>query len=220
VRTDSTPETARAAVDAAERAHAALVQAYGTDLAGEPFTLFVFTDRTAFEHELSEAVRSKGLTGECRAGYALVFWPNKRSGEDTLAHELVHRFNATLLPKIPFWIDEGLAEALAPKREYGDWLTYAALLDADQLRARVRSLDALPEGDDYATRCLVGAAVVRFGLQTGGFADVRSIRSWKPDTEAFLAWMRGPRSEKNFPSIWKTPGLTSPSSIRGNAGGR
>lgn len=205
VRTDAPrPPFAAQVADAAEHAHTALAEAYGGAPQGT-FPVVVYQDRVAFDEQLSPTLKDKGFVGECGDRFALVFWPDEVRGQDTLAHELVHHFNAKLLPDLPYWLDEGLAKALAPKRIHGDWISAVTQLSDDDLRARVRSLAELPDGDDYALRCLVAAALVRHGLETQGFASVVSIRSWQPDTEAFLRWLRARRNAstaRRFAPVW------------------
>jgi len=204
VRTDGDAALAARAGAAAERAHAALREAYG-DSPESAFPLIVYGDRAAFDRELSPELRARACVGECGERFALVFWPDDKDGEDTLAHELVHRFDAALLPGLPFWLDEGLAKALAPKRSEGDWRAALAQLTDDELRARVRSLETLPEGGDYALRCIVAACLVRHGLETAGLASLTQLRSWRPDVEAFLRWLRAPPREPlrgRFAPLW------------------
>ncbi|HZU95724.1 MAG TPA: hypothetical protein VFF73_03380 [Planctomycetota bacterium] len=204
IRTDQgSARFSRSVAQAAEQAHAALKRLYGDEPVSS-FPVVVYTDQRAFEEQLAPALRAKGFVGECEDHYALVLWRDDDKGKDTLAHELVHHFNAELLPDIPYWLDEGLAKALAPKRTAGDWLEAVATLREDELRARLRTLDSLPEGEDYSVRCLVAAAVVRFALETGDLADVRALEKWKLRPDDFLKWLRGRRGNlsKRFQPVW------------------
>jgi hypothetical protein len=205
IRTDQgSARFSRSVAQAAEQAHAALKRLYG-DEPVKPFPVVVYTDQVAFEEQLAPALRAKGFVGECEDRYALVLWRDDDKGKDTLAHELVHHFNAELLPDIPYWLDEGLAKALAPKRSAGgDWLEAVSALSDGELHARLRTLGSLPEGEDYSVRCLVAAAVVRFALETADLADVRRLEKWKLRPDDFVKWLRGRRGNlsKRFQPVW------------------
>lgn len=206
IRTDA-PEPALAGevARAAEHAHLALAPLFGAEPGGT-FPIVVFRDPIAFNRSLSPALRDRGFVGECGSQFALVYWPDDVRGKDTLAHELVHHFAAELLPELTYWKDEGLAKALAPKRGAGcvDWLAAVEGMNERELRSHVRQLEVLPEGGDYTLRCLVAAAVVRYGLETQGWPDLSGLVAWKPDVDGFVRWLRRrPRGgASRFPAVW------------------
>ncbi len=203
VRTDDPdPELTRQVVRVAEQVHATLARDYGAEPAGE-LPLIVYRQRANFDRELAPSLKDRGFVGQFGEGYVLVYWPDDVSGKETLAHELVHRFNAALAPDLPYWLDEGLAKALAPKRAHGDWLAALADMSDDELRERIRSLGALPAGEDYALRCLVAAGVARFALDAEEIKTVRELRGYKADAARFIRWLRRRRvaHPDRFPSV-------------------
>jgi hypothetical protein len=190
-----------------ERVHAVLARAYGA-APRDRYTVRVDRTRAVFDGALGDTAKGHGIVGECQKEFAIVYWPDRERGEDRLAHELVHHFDAELLPELPFWQDEGLAKALAPRREAQDTVTTLAALPDDELRALVRSLPSLPAGEDYPLRCLVAAAVVRFALDTQRLETVRELRGFEPDPDRFLRWLRRPRppSPARFAPVWSQAG--------------
>jgi hypothetical protein len=193
VRTDDPdPELTRQVSRTAEQVHAALARDFGAEVAGG-LPLIIYRQRQNFDRELAPSLKDRGFVGQFGEGYVLVYWPDEVSGKETLAHELVHRFNASLAPDLPYWLDEGLAKALAPRRAHGDWLSALADMSDDELRDRIRSLESLPAGEDYALRCLVAAGVARFALDSEEIRTVRELRGYRADAARFLRWLRGTR---------------------------
>jgi hypothetical protein len=173
-----------------------------------------------------------GITGaddtEFRSGLTTYRGPTcalswEGPGRLILAHELTHLFVLhTLGLETPAWLNEGLAYSLSSDRLFdkdGSGHSPADVCRAILRGARVsnsgRLLDAawlddqlariaagLPVDGDGAA--VVGGALVRFGLETGGWVDACGARGWRPDREAFLAWLRAeprPQVERFAPLV-------------------
>jgi len=195
----------------------ALAEGYRTALAGlfgvNPGTeralpILVYTDPAAYTDarscvDLDEHVPGFTISfvGE-EERFACVRWIEEGWSSRTLVHELVHEFTARTLPKdLPTWKDEGLAAALAhgvddlTTHDTHLWrcpvLACSRLAD-DELRVMI--------GEAMRSRAVVytnaAGALVRFGLETGGWADARSIVAWEPDVDAFLEWIRSTPRER------------------------
>ena len=208
VRTDETrPPFADVVSREAEQCHAVLAHAFGAEPA-KPFPVLVYKSRRDFNANLSSQLQDRGFIGECGNRFALVYWGDDVRGRDTLAHELVHHFAAELMPGLPYWADEGLAKALAPKQCASHWIETVNELSDAEIFSQIRGLKELPAGPDYALRCMVAAALVRFGLETEAWPNVRELAHWKPDHEKFLVWLRSRRwiSSKRFPPVWSNQG--------------
>lgn len=223
VATDSPdPTFARRVGKLAERLHERLANDFGADPFEGGCPLLVCTDRAAFDRTLGTGKQRDpmAIQGSCQSGRVVVSWPDDVSGAQALAHELVHRFVAGRAPDAPGWVQEGLARALAlapnepppapglpPRSDLGHPVTARRMPDAE-LWAR---LDELPKHafradpdflenalDHDVTDCAVAAALVRFGLETQGFRDLTAIAAWKPQKQAFLAWLKKIAPETAF----------------------
>jgi hypothetical protein len=208
IRTDvAEPPFAARVSQEAEACHAVLAQAFGSEPT-RAFPVVVYRSRRAFNASLSSQLQDRGFIGECGDRYALVYWGDDARGRDTLAHELVHHFSAELMPGLPYWADEGLAKALAPKQSAARWIETVNELSDAEICSQLRGLARLPEGPDYALRCMVAAALVRFGLETETWPDVRALGRWEPDHARFLRWLRSRKwvVSKKFPPVWGNQG--------------
>lgn len=96
---------------------------------------------------------------------------NVASGDGTLAHELTHALAHADFPKMPEWIDEGLASL---HEECSITLDGQALLGNDNWRTEV-ARDALERGE---LRLLQDVASKRFGLSERAHIDYAYVRTF------------------------------------------
>lgn len=82
-------------------------------------------------------------------------------------------------------------------------VTRLAACKDERIRELLASLPSWDEADprDAALRSDVAAAAVRFGLETQGWPDVRAAATFRPDPDAFLAWLRGSPTHARFPPV-------------------
>lgn len=234
------PELARRVGRLAERLHDQLAADFRGEPEENPFRLVVCTQRAAFGRAVGRLDQRdpSAVQGLCEpAERIVVLWSDDASGAQALAHELVHRFVATLQPRAPSWVDEGLARALAlapnspppamglpPRSDDSHPVVVRRLPDVevwtrlDDLAARhfFPDADFLENAQNHDVMdCLVAAALVRYGLESQGWRDLRAIGAWNPDKRAFLEWLKkvGPETRfEHFGPLDLTVEPTHPSS--------
>ncbi len=225
IHTDTpNPEFAFRVARLAEHFHHQLASYYGRGDT-ERIPLFIFTDRATFdEHKWTERSYGEFISHPLHGSFSLVYWSTQ-----TLAHELVHHFVESFDPDLPLWKNEGIAQALdhravQPPVSYGSLLDdgqliiahhspcpvdFARSLRDEEILALAEALPALEiDGDRYREKSQLGAAIVRFGLETQGWADLTALSAWEPDLRAFLVWLRsvdsGEESHRAFPPLLET----------------
>lgn len=221
VRTDGQDaDFARACAELTEEYLAELTPRFGLvpDDLGE-VTVLVCRTEEGFAAALGQyrpAMPASAIDGFTVDGFACVRWGSERRGRRALVHELVHVLVDRALPDLPPFWNEGLAYELThtlqanretpapggrgdgtarfvgahPAELDGCGLPWAVGRTPEDLAAALRRCEEGEALDAPSSR--LAAALVRFGIETGGWQDLRELEDWEPDLTRFAAWLRQP----------------------------
>ncbi len=200
------PDFAFKVAGLAEHFHGQLANFFGSGQTPR-IPIFIFTDRAAFDaNKWTERSYGEYISHPWHGSFSLVYWSTQ-----TLAHEQVHHFVETFLREQPLWKNEGLAQALdhrsdQPHQTLGRLafegqllltryascpLEFARSLSDEQIWDVCAGLDSLEiDGARYRETSQIGAALVRFGMETGRWQSLLDLRHWEPDVAAFIRWLR------------------------------